>query len=124
MIGTTATSRTRVSWLARLIRPTVTDTLSRRVLSSLGPGQPSTFASRSQVPGSFPGRATNLGNGGPEEEAEDPVRSDTHSALRATQPHEVGHAPENGGDNPRKPDAHNFVDGEVAAELDELSERL
>src|SRR5215203_860214 len=124
MTGKTATRRTRVSWLARLMRPPVFDTLSRRILSSIGPGQRSTFVARSQVPGLFVGRATNLGNGRPEEEAEDPVRSDPHPALRAAQPHEVGHAPENGGDHPRKPDAHNLVDGEVAPELDELPDRL
>src|SRR5215203_4513352 len=124
MTGKTATRRTRVSWLARLMRPPVFDTLSRRILSSIGPGQRSTFVARSQVPRLFVGRATNLGNGGPEEEAEDPVRSDPHPALRAFEPHEVGHAPENGGEHPRKPDAHNLVDGEVAPELHELPERF
>src|SRR5919107_5461160 len=124
MTGTTATSRSRVSWLARLMRTSVFDPLSRYVLSSFGPGQRSIFAPGSQVPGLFLGRAPNLGDGRLEEEAEDPVRGDPYPALRAAQPHQVGHAPENGGEHPRKPYAHNLVDGEVAPELHELPERL
>src|SRR5688572_23778479 len=68
--------------------------------------------------------AADLGNGGPEENAHDPVRSDPYLALRAVQADEVGQPPENGRDNPGEPYAHHLVDGEVASQLDELTERL
>src|SRR5215207_498914 len=70
------------------------------------------------------GGTPNLGNGRPQEKADDPVRSDPHLALGAVQAHQVGHSPENGCDHPGKPYAHHLVDGEVASQLDELAERL
>src|SRR5215208_5353938 len=65
-----------------------------------------------------------MGDGRPQEDAHDPVRSDSCLALGAVQAHQIGHSPENGRDHPGEPYAHDLVDGEVASQLDELAERL
>src|SRR5215213_3676103 len=72
----------------------------------------------------FFGGAPNLGNGGPEEDAQDPIRGDPRLALGAVKAHQVGQAPENGRDHAREPYAHDLIDGEVAPELDELPQWL
>src|SRR5215216_832543 len=124
--GTTATSRIRVSWLARLKQtpvshalsccPAASNPLSAGVkLAPLWPCLKTTLFLRG---------APNLGDGGPQEDPHDPVRSDAHLALGAVQPNEVGHSPENGRDYAREPYAHHLVDGEVTPELDEHPERL
>src|SRR5215210_500679 len=68
--------------------------------------------------------APDLGDGRIVEEVEEPVGGDPGPALRALQLVEVGHAPEQGRYLPAELDAHDLVDGELAAQLHELPERL
>src|SRR5919112_4661133 len=68
--------------------------------------------------------APNLGYRRIVEEVEEPVGGDPGPALRALQLVKVGHAPDKGRYLPAEFDAHDLVDGELAAQLDELPERL
>src|SRR5215210_2585463 len=111
-----------VSWLARLKRFPVCFALSTLHPFLLARANVPPLGSGLKQSGLLLGRAPYLGDGWREKVAEDPVGGDPHLALRAVEPHEVGHAPEDGGDHPGKLDAHHLVDGEVAPELYELSE--
>src|SRR5215211_6998633 len=121
--GTTATSRIRVSWLARLKRAPVSHALSPASAPPLATFNVAPLWPPLKGPLFF-GGTPNLGDGRPQEDAHDPVRSDPHLALGAVQAYQIGHSPENGRDHPGEPYAHHLVDGEVASQLDELAERL
>src|SRR5215203_1283630 len=68
--------------------------------------------------------APDLGDGRIVEDVEEPVGGDPGPALWALQLVEVHEAPEQGSYLPAELDAHHLVDGELAAELHELAERL
>src|SRR5215204_4181803 len=121
--GTTATSRIRVSWLARLKRAPVSHALSPASAPPLSTFNVAPLWPPLKGPLFF-GGTPNLGDGRPQEDAHDPVRSDPYLALGAVQAHQIGHSPENGGDHPGESYAHDLVDGEVASQFDELAERL
>src|SRR5215211_4244336 len=121
--GTTATSRIRVSWLARLKRAPLSHALSPASAPPLATFNVAPLWPRLKGPLFF-GGAPNLGDGRPQEDAHDPVRSDPHLALGTVQAHQIGHSPEYSSDHPSEPYAHDLVDGEVASQLDELAERL
>src|SRR5215210_4424088 len=59
--------------------------------------------------------APNLGDRRIVEEVEEPVGGNPGPALRALQLVKVGHAPEKGRYLPAESDAHDLVDGELAA---------